>query len=490
MIVGVGAAVACLAVPLAAQASTPGELPEWAVEDIEEGPTLDAALAEFRDCPDLEEFPVRYPSLLDGNGDPVLDEEGNAVPDESAAPLGRTLPGWCIKITAYNGTIKLGNTVAEIDPIEIVIGLNTAGDLVIAEGDGGGPAEIKIPGGITGIPALDPITDLTLGLLSVSATPRIGAPFPGSSIPPPDCEGLDCVEVDPFTVFGGWALQLLGSPHPIQLSVPLSIDLNNVLFGPNCDIDEFNINLTTGTTTPPEGVEPLTGDKTGQTVLGGYRNDGFNSWAGGNSSGIIASRVGTTFVDNTFAVPGPTQCDLLIGGLLNQPWGLFDGLIGSQVGLPSPAGQNTASFNIDVHNASYDFGFLYGAAAAPLVPLFPGLPIPGLEDLVGPKLEFGNVAIGSSKTLTATITNVGHRVSGERDFETSEIVNNAAGQFEITRNACAGVKLAPGDSCEIDVAYTPTSSGSSGASLEVPIGAGGMVGQNMSPSIGLTGSGI
>lgn len=465
VVAGVLAATGLLA-PGVAQAE-PGVFPEWNPGGTVPGFAPQAAIDEFAGCPALDEYPLIHPDLLDGNGDPVLDENGDPVPDTAAAPIGRIAPDFCVRLTAYNGELKLGNTVVSVDPISLIFGFNLGGHVQFPQG-GGGVEPVKISGGILGIPELDPLWDLSLGLLSLSATPRLGEPTPGNSndpfVPDPDCTGFSCM--DPAALnFGLWLATTgdEGGGYPVELSLPLSIQLNNTLFGPNCAIDEFAINLTSGTTTPPAGVAPMTGDPVGESRKTIYEPFPVGTdFVSDAEKTPIGSRIGARLVDNTFAVPNATQCDFLVGGLLNQPFGLFDSLIGSQVGLPSPAGRNHAAFDVAADLVTYGSNFFYGVDVAPkgdTTPFFPGLyPRAGF-------LDFGTVAVGSSATRTLTLTGSGALPTAESPFSTATTSDS---QFAITANTCEGAVLDRGESCTIDVTFTPTAPGAFGTGFADP----------------------
>jgi hypothetical protein len=104
------------------------------------------------------------------------------------------------------------------------------------------------------------------------------------------------------------------------LGLPTQIKLTNPFLGNACYVgsnqNPIVVHTTSGTTSPPEGVEPITG-RTGTIKIGGR--------------GEIITFVGARLVDNTFPVPGVSNCG----------WeGGADAAVDAGAGLPSPAGHN------------------------------------------------------------------------------------------------------------------------------------------------------
>ena len=110
----------------------------------------------------------------------------------------------------------------------------------------------------------------------------------------------------------------------VALSLPVKVKLSNFLLGNSCYIgSESNpimLNLTTGTTSPPEPNKPIKGSR-GEIEL----KDEFNL--------VILS--GGSLVDNSFSAPEASGC----GGVFSK---LVDPIVDSQFGVPSAAGHNTA----------------------------------------------------------------------------------------------------------------------------------------------------
>jgi hypothetical protein len=112
-------------------------------------------------------------------------------------------------------------------------------------------------------------------------------------------------------------------PYPPALVLPAKIKLENVLFGSECYIgsssEPIELALTTG----------ATGGKLGELTS--------------KERGKILVITDNTLVGRTFAVGKAHGCGL---------FGILDGLIESKLGLPSPAGDNTAILNNTVEQAN------------------------------------------------------------------------------------------------------------------------------------------
>lgn len=129
--------------------------------------------------------------------------------------------------------------------------------------------------------------------------------------------------------------ELAGVPSQIKLDlnslgvrIPLKMRLSNPLIGPNCHIGSnsspVNLNLITGTTSPPAPNRPISGrigtfsePQFGQIQLTGNRN-----------------------VDNSFSIPGASSCGLGLG--------LIDQLVNAKLKLPSSGGNNTMIVDNDL----------------------------------------------------------------------------------------------------------------------------------------------
>jgi hypothetical protein len=114
------------------------------------------------------------------------------------------------------------------------------------------------------------------------------------------------------------------------LKLPIKVRLENPLLGSECYIgsstEPVTLNLTTGTTSPPEPNKPISG-KTGD--LTSHKFEGVT----------YLEITENTLVDNSFSAPVVNGC----GGVLLAP--VLDPIIDAKLGLPSAAGHNTAIQN-------------------------------------------------------------------------------------------------------------------------------------------------
>ena len=281
-LIGVVVAASALLVATPTQAGADGEL----VNTVNPLPVPQAVLDEFAACPHSSAFPEDV------------------------------MPFLCMKITASNGDIKLGKTVARVeDPIEITVGaglgFNFEPVLIMAPGEGG-PSTVKVPGGILGLPALDPLLEITGldALVGLGATPEMGQ------------AGADI----------NFALWAGGSPFiDAALQMPLAIKLENVLLGTTCRIPEFTANLTNST------------DHGDAEVAFYSPTESFE-----DAQGIAIFTRGARFEDSSFAVDGATGCNGPVAGLGPLLAPLLNKTVSKAAGLPSPAGNNHLGFDIDI----------------------------------------------------------------------------------------------------------------------------------------------
>jgi hypothetical protein len=111
------------------------------------------------------------------------------------------------------------------------------------------------------------------------------------------------------------------------ISLPVKVKLDNPILGSNCYIgtnsNPARINLTTGTTSPPPPNRPISGSfGTVAPLPGGF------------------ARIGQVNVENSFPVPGATECGLGLG--------LINSLVNLRLRLPSAAGNNSMVQTSDV----------------------------------------------------------------------------------------------------------------------------------------------
>jgi hypothetical protein len=120
------------------------------------------------------------------------------------------------------------------------------------------------------------------------------------------------------------------------LQLPVKVKLNNVFLGSECYVgsssNPITLNLTTGTTSPPEPNKPIKGSAGKLEIL---------------EAGALVVLSGGSLVDNAFAAKeGASGC----GGILFS-WAV-DPLVNEILGVPSAAGHNTAILNGTLEEAA------------------------------------------------------------------------------------------------------------------------------------------
>jgi hypothetical protein len=117
---------------------------------------------------------------------------------------------------------------------------------------------------------------------------------------------------------------LLSETNDPAITLPVKIKLDNAILGSNCYMGSSSSpilwKLTVGETSPPPPNVPI---------------EGFIGEPFTNETFSILGFKGQRLVDNSFATPGTSGC----GGIFSF---LVDPLVSSVVGVPSPAGTNTA----------------------------------------------------------------------------------------------------------------------------------------------------
>jgi hypothetical protein len=126
------------------------------------------------------------------------------------------------------------------------------------------------------------------------------------------------------------------SEEGVALLLPVKIHLHNPFLGPNCYIgsnaNPIELKLTDGRTTPPPPNRSIVG------------NTGLITFTREFSSIV---ETGSVLVDNSFSVPKASGCGPAVIVAGHPAGGMLDSAIDQKVGLPSPAGHNTAIFNVN-----------------------------------------------------------------------------------------------------------------------------------------------
>jgi hypothetical protein len=210
----------------------------------------------------------------------------------------------CVNATITGGHLKLGNTDTPISsPLTLSGGVPNGENTLVFNADGGLKSpRLRVPGGLTGLTGLTWLENLIpFDLLKVYAHPELaGAP---------------------------------SDPTNNPVSLPLKVKLENPLLGNDCYIgsnaNPIRLNLTTGTTTPPAGVAPITGVSPTFNVDPAF-------------PGTVFTLNDGRFVDNAFSVPAASGCTFSLPGR-----GLIDLVVDLRAGTPAAAGKNVAELDFD-----------------------------------------------------------------------------------------------------------------------------------------------
>jgi hypothetical protein len=231
-------------------------------------------------------------------------------------PLANPSTSFCVYAKTTSGSFTTGSkTVPIVNPVTLQGGVHLnpeTGQTTWINAEGGetlSKTPQPVPGGLTGVVApswwpqvLKDLFNETInnGFTGVTSTVELAGP----------------VQFNLFAL-------LLAQGNAITL--PVKIKLSNPFLGSNCYIGSnsspIQIPLTLGTTAPPLPNKPISGSQ-GEVFI--------------NEAGSYIKSTGNKLVNNSFAVPGASGC----GGFLFS-WAV-DPLVNSIVGIPSPAGTNTA----------------------------------------------------------------------------------------------------------------------------------------------------
>jgi hypothetical protein len=236
-------------------------------------------------------------------------------------PLSNPSVRVCTVASASNGEFTIGNKTVPITKVLTIQGglyeNPETGELVFTGAEDGNTLSktpLPVPGGLLGmvIPKSIPgwlrgrLEKFThRGLADVTATTELAGPASAIKL----------------------SFQNLLSAEGVALQLPVKIKLDNWLLGEDCyigsNIDPILLNLTTGSTSPPEPNKPIKG------------NVGTLEFKEEFTLGVLN---GNSLVDNAFAAPKATGC----GGFFAP---VVDRVIDTLLGLPASAGHNTAILN-------------------------------------------------------------------------------------------------------------------------------------------------
>lgn len=225
----------------------------------------------------------------------------------------------CLQAVTTGGEVVLGNkTVPIVNPVTLQGGLSapTAGFRTMFAATNGvtlSATPQPVPGGLTGLVNCKEISNFLLRigceavfenhLTGVNSTLELAKP-------------ASSIRVNEVNL----ALQ-----RNTVLELPVKVHLENPLLGSGCYVGSesspLTWKLTAGTTSPPEGTEPI---------------KGFGGHAEFTEEEKILVDHGAELVDNTWSAPAANGC----GGFGVEL--ILDPIINASVGVPSAAGKNVA----------------------------------------------------------------------------------------------------------------------------------------------------
>lgn len=239
--------------------------------------------------------------------------------DFDNCPLSKPTVKLCLYSESTAGFVTTGSKTVPIkNPVILQGGLEFPLDITenvtfVAAEDGNTlvKAPQPVPGGLLGVqaPSWWPSflrnwfnETINNGFTGVSATVELAKP-------------ASAIKVNFLSLFIG---------EGTTMSLPVKIKLSNPFLGSNCYIGSstqpITFNLTVNKTSPPPPNQPIEG-----SIGEGSQNE--------NETLLTINN--PRLVDNAFAVPGANGC----GGIFSF---LIDPFVDSIVGIPSPAGTNTA----------------------------------------------------------------------------------------------------------------------------------------------------
>jgi hypothetical protein len=236
-----------------------------------------------------------------------------------------TTPGVfkCVQSITSGGKVVLGKkTVPIVNPVTLQGGVSAAFPkeesyfehfYAATNGETLSKTPQPVPGGLSGLVNCKEISLSWLrssceavfenGLTGVNATLELAKP-------------ASAIEISEFN---------LATEKGVAVILPVRVHLENPLLGSGCYIGSSSSpliwNLTTGKTTPPAGVAPLTGSAGVLTFI---------------EKEEVAQFEGAKLVDNNWSAPGASGC----GGFPAEY--ILDPIINASVGVPSAAGKNVA----------------------------------------------------------------------------------------------------------------------------------------------------
>jgi hypothetical protein len=223
----------------------------------------------------------------------------------------------CLHSVSTSGSIKLGNATVPITaatPITFQGGFTFQGDgsttFYNAVGaDTLSKTKLKVPGGLLGLVDTGGFGGALITLFNNAVAAGNDVYATAELVGPAKFDYLD------FLFVSG----------PV-VTLPVRVHLENPFLGSGCYIGSSStpvtMAVTDGTTAPPAGVAPLTGDP---------------GLLASNADGTVVTATGAKLVGNEFSVPKASNCGFLLLDKL-----LITAAVNLKEGLPAAAGKNHA----------------------------------------------------------------------------------------------------------------------------------------------------
>jgi hypothetical protein len=239
----------------------------------------------------------------------------------------------CLYAVTYGGSIVLGKKTTPIEnPVTLQGGFSKENPTTGASKFFGATNGVtlsktaeNVPGGLLGIvppESSPPLVKLLSKFFFENSITGVNATL---ELAKPASE----MEVNEFN--------LIYEEDATALKLPVKVHLENPFLGSSCYVGSSSSpliwNLTTGVTSPPGGSTP-------NKPISGF--GGFGSL---KENGEIAQLSEAKLVENAWSAPTASGC----GGVLSF---LVDPVINSMLGLPSPAGYNTATLENTINVAT------------------------------------------------------------------------------------------------------------------------------------------
>jgi len=236
----------------------------------------------------------------------------------SSCPLSNPSVTLCLSAESTGGNFTIGKKV-----VPLVNEVRLRGGLVAPEGLLGPATFVAPTDGVVISKSPQPVPGGLLGVTAPTSWPKFLQDLFNETINNGFTGVTSTVELagSASAIKVGLVNYLIGAGP--AFAMPVKVKLSNPFLGSNCYIgsnsNPVNLNLTTGTTSPPPPNGPISG----------------SPGEGGNIEEKILFFKKNKLVDNSFAAPGASGC----GGIFSF---LIDPFVNSIVGVPSAAGTNAA----------------------------------------------------------------------------------------------------------------------------------------------------